>query len=408
MTREPLNADFDAVVDLTPSPSNVPESAYALVKRAFTVIDGKLQPAPAVALAGDFRNDPALSQNGLPLGTDFWSYKRLTDVVVKGSAFAPEGRPTQRMEVSCTVGERVKRVLVFGKRHIEWQDGRARIGATERFTSMPIDREHAYGGIDTRVPYPPIRSLMEAAALAAEHPGAYPRNHVGRGYYVVPERFDGIELPNVENPEDLLTDERLVVSDPRHWGRQPIPWTFDWQPHNTFPRYVFFGLRPRFSVPAAELTEVRMGILSAEYERFLDAEPTTVEQQAVHEVFFDRYYQEASARMQHPPLEVGTPVLVAGMREDGAPLRFAIPAPPRLDIVIDGQAQAVAPIISNLVIEPAVGRVLVTYCARTRDLPRKLVPRLHAQIPLALSIDGATAVTYEPPPTAYRPRASDG
>ncbi len=401
MTRVPQSDDFDAVVDLTPSPGNVPESAYALVKRTYTAREGRLLPAPPEPLRHDFRDDPGLARTGVPVGSDFWSYKRLTDVVVIGSAYAPGAKPTQRMEVSCLVGAHQKRIAVFGTRHIEWdKDGNARIGATERFTTMPIDAEHAYGGIDTRVPFPPLRSLMDVVAFAAEHPGAYPRNHVGRGYFVVPERFDGIELPNLENPHDLLTDERLVLGDPRRWGRQPIPWTFGWQPMHTFPRYVFFGARPRFPTPPEELTEVRLGVLGPEYERFLDTEPATPEEAAVHEAFADRYYQEASARMQHGPLVAGTPVRVTGMREDGAAVVFEVPAAPRLEIVIDRSPQPVAPIVSNLVIEPDLGRVSFTYCARTRELPRKLIPRLHADIALSLRVDGAAAANYVTPPVS--------
>ncbi|MBW2456185.1 MAG: DUF2169 domain-containing protein [Deltaproteobacteria bacterium] len=412
MTRAPVSQLYDAVVDFAPTRGHVPNHAYGLVKRTYLVSEGELTLAPAKPLTHDIRPGPyGELPESLPLGSDFWTYKRLTDVVVVGSAHAPGGRSTQHMEVRCDVGRAVKRIAVFGRRHIEWgREGRARIGSAEGFTTMPIDNAHAYGGIDTRVPYPPIRSLMHALELAADHPGAYPRNQDGKGYYVVPERFDGIELPNLENPDDLLTDERLVLGEPRSWGPQPIPWTFDCQPHGTFPRCLFFGKRPRLGVPADELTEVRMGMLDEQYELLLTDEPAESEQErAAREAFSDRFYQEASAGLQLAPLRSGLPVRVSGMRRDGAVLSFELPTPPSVELVIAGTVDPVEPMMTNLVIIPDEGQILITYCARSDGLPRKLIPGVHAHIPLSLRIDGAVAVTYDtPPPHPPAASASDG
>ncbi len=408
MTRAPVNQLYDAVVDFTPTRGHVPNYAYGLVKRTYLVSDRQLTLAAAEPLIHDIRPGPLGGlPESLPLGSDFWTYKRRTDVVVIGSARAPGGSPTQQMEVRCDVGGVAKRIAVFGKRHIEWgREGKARIGGAEDFTAMPIDNPHAYGGIDTRVPYPAIQSFMHALELAADHPGAYPRNHVGKGYYVVPERFDGIELPNLENPDDLLTDERLVLGEPRSWGRQPIPWSFDWQPHGSFPRCLFFGARPRFEVPAHELTEVRTELLDAQFEQLLaDAPPASAEKRAAREAFSDRFYQEASAGMQLGPLKAEVPVRVSGMRRDGTPLSFELPASPSLELVIAGTVEPVQPMMTNLVITPEESQVLITYCVRSSGLPRRLIPGVHAHIPLSLRIDGDLAVTYDTPPR-HPPAAS--
>lgn len=396
MARTATSSDFDAVVDLVPSHHHVVSSAYAIVKRTYSVENGVLKPAIAVPLAHDVRPDSAGQlPDRLPLGSDFHIHKRASDVVVLGHAFSPHGAPATRMEICVEVGHVVKQLAVFGRRHIEWHgDGRPRIGAAESFTSMPIDSDHAYGGIDTRTPYPPMQSLLDVLDQAADHPGTYARNEHGRGYFVSPERFDGIELPNVENPNDLLTDERLVVGHPQRWGLQPMPWTLDWQPHSAFPRCLFIGQRPRFMPPPSELMEVRAGILPADFERYAtvaDGEPTHPSDDQV--AFADRFYQEAQPDLQLGPLTLGTPVLVTGMRRDGLQLTFEIPPPPELEIVLGSEARRAEARISNLVIVPDEGRVMITYCGRA-PLAKKLVQGLHSSIPLSLRIDGATVARY--------------
>lgn len=395
--RKPVTDDYDAVVDLAPSPDHVPRLAYALVKKTFVVNAGQLEPIAATPLLHDIRYGPAGERpEKLPLGTDFWFQKRLTDVVISGSAWSV--RPTHEMEVQCVVGNHHKRIAVMGRRHIEWRGGRARIGAAESFTTMPVDRAHAYGGVDTRVPYPPIRSVMDAVSLGVTHPGTYPRNDEGKGYYVVPEQFDGIELPNLEHPDDRLTDERLVVERPENWAGQPIPWTFDWVPHWTFPRSAHLGVRPRHDVAPEALSEVRLGLLDADFPSLWSDVPASEPVQARRDAFRDRFYQEASAGMQLGPLGEGVPVRVVGMRPGGDDLAFMLPAPPAMTVIVDGQSEQVAPRLSNLVIAPESGVVTVTYCACTTGLPRKLIPGIHAQIPLVLHVDGGDAINYVAPP----------
>jgi len=312
------------------------------------------------------------------------------------------------MEVRCQVGDLCKRIAVFGRRLIEFKQGKASIGPAEHFSEIPIDNAHAYGGVDTRVPYPPIGSLVEALALAADHPGSYPRNPEGKGYYVLADRFDGIELPNLENPDDLLTDERLIVGDPRHWYRQPVPWSFDWQPMGNFPREVFLGITPRYPAPASELFEVQKGVLPADFERYFieaDAEATTEAQDSERDAYHARFYQEASLGLQLPPLQAGTPISVSGMHPEGKTVSFTVPEPPDLVIDIEGTKESVAPRITNLVVRPAERKLTITYCARTQSLPRIFIPKIHKVIPLSLQVDGGAPVRYQTPAV---PRPSAG
>jgi hypothetical protein len=65
---------------------------------------------------------------------------------------------------------------------------------------------------------------------------------VGRGYVVYENRdvIDGLQLPNVEDPFDLLTPERLVLGGPQNWWKQPLAWSCDWFDKEWYPRVAHF------------------------------------------------------------------------------------------------------------------------------------------------------------------------
>ena len=210
-----------------------------LVKHTYRIEGARCVLDKAEPLLFDYRaedQEPRLSP-----GTDYWPRKDATDVVVQGLAFAPGGRPVPQMSVGVEVGAVSKWGRVFGTRRITWtRGGHPKIGQPEPFASMPLVLANAYGGVDWRVAVteedPDMANIM-AMFHDTDHPGLYPRNPFGKGYFVDPDPLPEAEMPNIEDPDDLLTEERLVVHDPRNWWRQPLPWTFDWTPATTFPRY---------------------------------------------------------------------------------------------------------------------------------------------------------------------------
>jgi len=160
---------------------------------------------------------------------EFFPYKSATDLVVQGTAHSPGGRPVSEMKASVQVGRVHKEIMVLGDRTCTYQQGQApRFSEPEPFTTMPLGYERAYGGKD---PSPREKTLEE---LLAVHPGTYPRNDNGKGYVLANEAdsIEGLALPNLENPRDRLTPNRLVVGDPSNWWKQPLPESFDWtRPH---------------------------------------------------------------------------------------------------------------------------------------------------------------------------------
>jgi hypothetical protein len=118
---------------------------------------------------------------------DFAAHKMRCDILLQGSAYAPQGRPATRVPVGVRVSNWMKTFAVVGNRH--W---RARMGAVacsepEPFTVMPISYDCAFGGIDTHHDDPAMHA-------------AFMRNPVGRGFHrhLRGDWVNGSPLPNTE------------------------------------------------------------------------------------------------------------------------------------------------------------------------------------------------------------------
>jgi len=125
---------------------------------------------------------------------DFAPRKRACDALLLGSAHAPGGRPTTRVEVGLRIGPMAKRFDVVGDR--AWDAGLTGIRATppQAFVQQPISYDVAFGGVD------------QASEDPAEH-DAYMANPVGRGFrkHLKNAWIDGTPLPNTEEPRQAVT-----------------------------------------------------------------------------------------------------------------------------------------------------------------------------------------------------------
>jgi len=93
-----------------------------------------------------------------------------TDIVMIGSAYAPNQQPVSKMNVTLSVGSLSKNVSVFGDRVWEHTLGKTHISRPKPFEKIPIVYEHAFGGVDARHENP------------AKHDWEK-RNPVGTGFY---------------------------------------------------------------------------------------------------------------------------------------------------------------------------------------------------------------------------------
>lgn len=180
--------------------------------------------------------------------------KPMTDVVVIGKAHAPEGQTVQQMRVGVAVGSHRKLLMVTGDRICHHRaDESPLFSEPLAFAEMPIRYDRAYGG----------RDLVSDPQI----PFHYPRNDMGRGVVLrnVKEAVQGCALPNIEDPDDLLTPERMVIGEPQHWHLQPLPQGLGWRQRTWFPRSALIGSHPPFLEPGTIMAEERVGVLPADY-----------------------------------------------------------------------------------------------------------------------------------------------
>lgn len=398
--RKPVHDLFDAVVDFFP-PDGAPAFAYGLFKQTWLLVGDRVLLGGVEPLFHDVR-DKQLTPLWLP-GSDFWPHKRATDVAVRGSAYAPRGRPVTSQRLRLAVGERTKHIMVFGDRKVTWTGrGNLRFEHPVPYTEMPVVWAHAYGGWDPRVPVTEPPTVALAARLEFDHPGMYPRNPYGRGYTVVNQPAAGIVLPNLEDPNQLLAPETFVTGDPARWYRQPLPACFDYTTAMMFHRLCWLGAEAWHHPPAnARLAEVALGHLPTDWHKLrggLQDAPDALQDGSYGQVFAD--------------LLPGTPIVVDGMHPERPSLRFAVPAAPKLEFHFEGEVYPGVPQLTNVLIEPEFPRMSLTYVARLFESPRVFIPGIHGRIPLAMTIDGASigehVIAYDTPPTLRDQRRRAG
>ena len=204
-----------------------------------------------------------------------------TDLIVRAHARPPY--PVPAMKVGVVAGAIRHFAKVSGKRRVELAKGKLAFTPAEKFESMPLRYELAYGGVDRdfeanlasslqrQLPQEPLRRLAPLARdfLQRIPPIAYPRNPYGKGYALVGDarKMAGKELPNIELDDDRLTPERLWPPKPLQWPKQPVPAGFDYMDVAMFPRTAMMGLPPMAEGSLDEIAEVRRGQVSAGYCR---------------------------------------------------------------------------------------------------------------------------------------------
>ena len=138
-----------------------------------------------LVLADTFTGEPGLSATVYE--SDFAMFKPSCDVLLIGSAYAPDGRPATRVTVAMRVGQLSKSFDVVGDRH--WTAGLTGITPSHAkpFTSLPISYDRAFGGGEPDPKNPELRN-------------SYAPNPVGVGYF--PRSPDkeilGQRVPNTE------------------------------------------------------------------------------------------------------------------------------------------------------------------------------------------------------------------
>jgi hypothetical protein len=142
--------------------------------------------------------------------------KPATDIALIGHVCPPAADATQ-IDVGIKVGRVRKLARVFGDRYWLYTQGGIRMSTTAALEPIALTWEHAFGGLDPSQSTPG-RDVFE------------PRNPIGTGFGT-PLANDGdhLKLPNIEDPDNLITDYGAVVPPCGFGFTEP-----HWQPRARF------------------------------------------------------------------------------------------------------------------------------------------------------------------------------
>ncbi|WP_394844387.1 DUF2169 domain-containing protein [Pendulispora brunnea] len=388
-------SDSDPKVSAYPLSAPDRNGAHALgvvAKRSYGVLSsGQCTPAPEEALLNFAPIDDPDHPDLIEEDSDLWPDKLLTDVVVRGHAWNHPRTLSFHAEVYLN-RHLMKRVLVSGER-------RCFVNAGGQLAFTPpslVDRVKlsyalAYGGEDRaaeeRVGFPeqPFIELLaedqRAAATVAASPYRYARNHAGRGFIIdaTAEALEALALPQLEDPADRLTPERLIVHDPWHWPLQPLPASLDFLGHGMFPRIGWFGHTPDWDPQ-------EIGHLSAHFPEFRLGHATTNIFDLSDEDFtkrFDRLaFQGASLGLRVGPLQGGEWLTLVNLHPSVPNWTLQLPVErPRL--AVDDRQGGLTPLkarLQTVLVEPDRWRVTMVWAGFARAL-RPYLPQELARMP---------------------------
>jgi hypothetical protein len=300
----------NGVVEIVPGRNHRGEHVFSvIVKRTYRISgSGKVE---RTAADEELRKTDAYYDNGDPEWStvqhesELAPYKVATDVVVIGKAYAPRGVATSRMMVGVQVGDRKKILSVTGDRRCKYRPGVVPVFTEpEPFVEMEIRYDRAYGGRDEK-------SLPTIPFL-------YPRNFMGTGAVLrnLKDTVEDLPLPNIEDPQDLLTPERLCIEEPSRWHLQPLPQGFGWLQREWYPRCAFLGSYPPFLDPGTATTEERMGLLPKDH--------VALAKQSKLRPMEAQFANGASFGMIFSELKGDETIALGGLSPDGM-LKFALP-----------------------------------------------------------------------------------
>lgn len=276
-----------------------------------------------LVFADTFTGQPGFSA---PIAeSDFAFRKPRCDVLLNGSAHAPEGKPARRVTVGLKVGALKKVFDVVGDR--TWDALPGRIAATDPkpFITLPISYDRAFGGSDT-FPEDPARH------------SAYMANPIGRGYH------RELEIKYVHATPVSNSEER----------GQPVM-----RPDE--------GYRPMAFGPLGRSWQSRLRYAGTYDQAWLDDVFPFLPAD-----FRDEYYQAAPADQQMPYPLGGEEVMLLNMTPESR-TGFRLP---KLDLPVvffpkKGEKEEVRAVADTIVLEPDDRRFTVTWRA-SRPLMRNI------------------------------------
>jgi len=326
--------------------------------------------------------DPLDEGRHLIADTDLYPMKPKTDVVVLGHAY---GRGRNLFDAAVSVNDNLaRRIRVIGDRSLaSLGDGKVIFSPPAPVDKMPLSYKFAYGGTDTIaenasdhfwVRLPKERGLPPEQRSTL-NPYCYQRNPLGRGYIMklTTEAVNATQLPNLEDPEALLTPQNLASNDPGDWMARPLPVATEWMFHNWFPRIGYLGMHIGMNEEPKSLAEIERGYSPPHIWRMRNP--------SIEDAFL--FTCGASLGLQFPHFRGGESIQLENMHPKESRIVYRLPSE-RPRIWVDGRKgtlKETEPVIHTVIIEPDHDRVSVVWRGCATAL-RPYMPQELEKMPL--------------------------
>lgn len=204
-------------------------------------------------------------KNLLQTESDIYPFKKYCDIIVKGSAKNFDKKKQFIAEVNFGTVMHQMHIQGNQKTYLD-QHKKIKFSDIEIIDEVPLQFNFAYGGIDKEAEKKIVIKDLELLKkidptidFLAGNPYRYPRNPEGKGFIVDfnKDTIEQLELPNIQDPENLLTPENLILNNPKKWLDMPIPYATDWVSPIWFPRLAYAGFMDFESRNTSMLKEVK-------------------------------------------------------------------------------------------------------------------------------------------------------
>lgn len=186
-----------------------------------------------VLLAPEYSGDPGMSS--LRNDADLVGAKPTTDVLLQGTAWAPNGRPAREFLVGMAVGSVDKVLRVRGHRHVTRGVFGSKVSDAEPVDRVPVVYEKAYGGYVHDDPDPATHRIDLRNPVGCGLPGAAHGAAAPLPNFEYPKGAVEQTGPAGFGPLDCFWSPRLELAGTydQGWRRERMPLLpRDWSPHS--------------------------------------------------------------------------------------------------------------------------------------------------------------------------------
>lgn len=307
-----------------------------IVKRTYKIVEGRGvvtdDQLPILLVDKPFDEQNPLNSSIL-FESEIVPFKVKTDLVFIGKGYAPEGNATPSFDVKFTVGSYSKSLRIFGKRICKYQPPKKQtkketiyrfplISKPQPLKTIDLRWENSYGG----------KSKFKFKGGDEEVLISCPSNPIGKGFAVsnTPQTIEGLELPNIEDPQNLLTPEKIPI-EIENINNPPLPSNFGWYGKGWIPRVNLMGAMPY------EVEDIKQKVKEHIKEVKLDNKEEREKMQEYFKTFEPpqmkpEFYCGAAPDLRVPYLEGSESVVLTNLTRDGK-FVFRLPADKPLAIV---------------------------------------------------------------------------